>query len=285
MLKNKSSVIKLAVILILFILILLWIIWGNTALKVTEYIISNSKLPSSFDGFRIAQVSDLHNTEFGENNSRLLEMLKESDPDIIVITGDLIDSRNTDTDVALRFVKEAIEIAPCYFITGNHEANAEEYKDFKKDMISLGVHVLENESVSIALSGEKISLIGVDDPFLQKNDNGDDSYEIMDKALEGISIDRSSFSVLLSHRPECFEIYTNHKIDLVLSGHAHGGQFRIPFIGGVYVPSQGFFPKYDAGLFTKDSTSMIVSCGIGNSAFPVRINNRPEIVIIELKKA
>ncbi|MBQ9744651.1 MAG: metallophosphoesterase [Clostridia bacterium] len=249
---------------------------------ITEYIVTSDRLPNEFDGFRIAQVSDLHNSEFGKGNSELLDMLKEAEPDIIVITGDLIDSRNPDIDIAINFIKKALKIAPCYYVSGNHEANVPEYQKFKNEMIACGVHVLENKCVYITASKEKIQLIGVDDPLLQVNSSSDDSEETMKNVLDGLTSQGEYYTVLLSHRPELFELYSKYNIDLILSGHAHGGQFRIPFVGGVFAPSQGLFPKYDAGLFYENGTNMIISRGIGNSSFPLRINNRPEIVIVEL---
>ncbi|MBQ8393104.1 MAG: metallophosphoesterase [Clostridia bacterium] len=282
MIKNKSKAIKLIIIFLLLIILSVWIIWGNKALMITEYTVTSDRLPDEFDGFRIAQVSDLHNSEFGRDNSELLDMLKEAEPDIIVITGDLIDSRNVNIDIALNFVKEALKIAPCYYVSGNHEANVPEYQKFKNEMIAFGVHVLENKCVHITASGEKILLIGVDDPLLQKNNGSNDSSGIMKNVLDDLISDHEYYTILLSHRPELFELYSGYNIDLVLSGHAHGGQFRIPFVGGVFAPSQGLFPKYDAGLFYEKGTNMIISRGIGNSAFPLRINNRPEIVVVEL---
>lgn len=282
MIVTKSKAIKLITIIFLLIILSAWIIWANKALMITEYIVTSDRLPNEFDGFRIAQVSDLHNSEFGKGNSELLDMLKEAEPDIIVITGDLIDSRNPDIDIAINFIKKALKIAPCYYVSGNHEANVPEYQKFKNEMIACGVHVLENKCVYITASKEKIQLIGVDDPLLQVNSSSDDSEETMKNVLDGLTSQGEYYTVLLSHRPELFELYSKYNIDLILSGHAHGGQFRIPFVGGVFAPSQGLFPKYDAGLFYENGTNMIISRGIGNSSFPLRINNRPEIVIVEL---
>ena len=281
--KTKKKVILSAVLVILSLLIV-WIVWGNTALQLTEYTFSNDKIPFELDGFRIAQISDLHNTEIGDGNEKLLKMIRDAEPDIIVLTGDIIDSRRTDIDIALAFTKEAIKIAPCYYITGNHESRAEEYETLKNGLISQGVNVLENETVHIKKGEATIRIIGLNDPFFSTNTESHSSV-IMKNTLSSLNITDDYFTLLLSHRPELFDIYKEYEIDLVLSGHAHGGQFRIPFLGGVFVPSQGLFPKYDAGLFTEKGTSMIISRGIGNSVFPFRINNRPEVVLIELKKS
>ena len=281
--KKRKSIILTVVAAILFALIA-WIIWGNTALELNTYTISSSKLPQSFDGYRIAHVSDLHNAEMGKNNEKLLIMLRDADPDMIAITGDLVDSRNTDIEVALQFVREAVKIAPCYYVTGNHEARISEYDELKEAMEAAGVTVLEDAQTEISLTGEFITLIGVNDPSYQTDYLFGDSETVMNTKLEELHTENDGFTILLSHRPELFDTYADHDIDLILSGHAHGGQFRLPFVGGLVAPNQGFFPEYDAGLFSMNHTNMIVSRGIGNSILPFRFNNRPEVIIIELKK-
>ena len=280
--KKRKSIILAVVAAILFALIA-WIIWGNTALELNTYTISSSKLPQSFDGYRIAHVSDLHNAEMGKDNEKLLTMLRDADPDMIAITGDLVDSRNTDIEVALQFVREAVKIAPCYYVTGNHEASVNEYGELKAGMQAAGVTVLEDARTEISLEGETITLIGVNDPSYQTDYLFGDSETVMNTKLEGLHTDNDGFTILLSHRPELFDTYVNHNIDLVLSGHAHGGQFRLPFIGGMVAPNQGLFPEYDAGIYTEGNTNMLVSRGIGNSILPFRINNRPEVILIELQ--
>ena len=280
---KKKKFIFPAVVAIVLVALVIGIAWGNTALELNTYTISSSKLPQSFDGYRIAHVSDLHNTEMGKNNEKLLAMLRDADPDMIAITGDLIDSRNTDIEVALQFIREAVKIAPCYYVTGNHEARVNEYGELKSGMEAAGVTVLEDAQTEISLESETITLIGVNDPSYQTDYLFGDSETVMDTKLEELHTEDDVFTILLSHRPELFDIYADHGMDLILSGHAHGGQFRLPFIGGLVAPNQGFFPKYDAGLFSEGSTTMIVSRGVGNSIIPIRFNNRPEIVVAELK--
>ena len=280
--KKKSSIILAVVAAILFALIA-WIIWGNTALELNTYTISSSKLPQSFDGYRIAHVSDLHNAEMGKDNEMLLAMLWDADPDMIAITGDLIDSRNTDIEVALQFVRAAVKIAPCYYVTGNHEARVNEYDELKAGMEAAGVTVLEDVRTEISIEGETITLIGINDPSYQTDYLFGDSITVTNTKLEELHTENDGFTILLSHRPELFDTYADHDIDLILSGHAHGGQFRLPFIGGLVAPNQGLFPEYDAGIFTVGNTNMLVSRGIGNSILPFRINNRPEVILIELQ--
>ena len=280
---KKKKFIFLAVVAIVLVALVIWIAWGNTALELNTYTISSSKLPQSFDGYRIAHVSDLHNAEMGKDNETLLTMLRDADPDIIAITGDLIDSRNTDIEVALQFVREAVKIAPCYYVTGNHEARVSEYGELKAGMEAAGVTVLEDVRTEISMKGETITLIGVNDPSYQTDYLFGDAESVIDAKLEELHTEKAGFTILLSHRPELFDTYADQGMDLVLSGHAHGGQFRMPFIGGLVAPNQGLFPEYDAGIYTEGNTNMLVSRGVGNSILPFRINNRPEVILIELQ--
>ena len=280
---KKKKFTFLAVVVIVLVALVIWIAWGNTAMELNTYTISSSKLPQSFDGYRIAHVSDLHNAEMGKDNEKLLAMLRDADPDMIAITGDLVDSRNTDIEVALQFVREAVKIAPCYYVTGNHEARISEYDELKEAMEAAGVTVLKDAQTEISLTGEFITLIGVNDPTYQTDYLFGDAKTVMNTKLEELHTEQDRFTILLSHRPELFETYVDHDLDLVLSGHAHGGQFRLPFIGGLVAPNQGLFPEYDAGIYTEGNTNMLVSRGVGNSILPFRINNRPEVILIELQ--
>ena len=275
--------IKLCAIIAIFFVLPIWTIWGNTALTMNNMKISSSRIPAAFSGFRIAQVSDLHNAEFGKGNKKLLELLSESKPDIIVITGDLVDAGHTDIDVALDFAKGAVSVAPVYYVTGNHEASLSLYNELKTGLKTIGVVVLEDEKIQLNRDKEVITIIGLSDPnFTLKGDIFGEASAMVSTKLNSLTDDESIYTILLSHRPELFESYAHCNIDLVLSGHAHGGQFRLPFIGGLIAPDQGIFPKYDAGLFTNGSTNMIVSRGLGNSIIPIRFNNRPEVIITEL---
>ena len=279
---NRKRTILYAVAGVLLVLVL-WTMWGNTALELNAYTISSSELPDCFDGYRIAHVSDLHNTEIGKDNAKLLAMLREADPDIIAITGDLIDSRNTDIEVALAFAEKAMQIAPCYYVTGNHEARVSEYNELKTGLEAVGVFVLEDERMELALSGESITMLGVDDPSFHTDYLFGDAATVVSSKLAELAAEEDGFTVLLSHRPELFDTYVDSGMNLVLGGHVHGGQFRLPFVGGLVAPNQGLFPKYDAGLYTEGGTNMVVSRGIGNSILPFRFNNRPEVILIELK--
>jgi len=283
---SKISIKKKNLILVIGIILLVVFIghtiWGNITVGTTYYKVYKENLPASFDGFVIAQISDLHNGEFGKDNSRIIKILKEEQPDIIVITGDLVDSNRTDIEIAVNLVEEAKKIAPCYFVTGNHEAwIGATYDQLENQLHNYGLVTLHDEVVILSKGNDSIMLIGLDDPDFARVPS-DEQASMFERKLRDMKLP-VGFKILLSHRPEAFSSYVANDIDLVLSGHAHGGQFRFPLIGGLVAPNQGLFPRYDGGMYTQATSLMIVSRGIGNSIIPVRINNRPELVIVELK--
>ena len=263
---------------ILLIVLIAWIAWGNQALEVNEWTVSDRDIPDIFSGYRIAQISDLHNAEFGEHNEELLSMLAGTAPDIIVLTGDLVDSRRTDVDVAADFAAQAMEIAPVYYVTGNHESRLKRlFPALEARLEAAGVTVLRGEAVLLNRDGQQIQLLGVDDITFYTGNWEDQLPEDLERLKkEGL------YTVLLSHRPDLLKLYEKAGVDLVFTGHAHGGQIRLPWIGGILAPDQGFFPKYDSGLYTLGETNLMVSRGLGNSLFPFRVNNPPEIVVVEL---
>ena len=265
---------------------IVWANWQNKGLQLHPIVIYSHRLPSSFSGFKIAHLSDFHNTQFGKNNKKLLRLLKEQKPDIITITGDLVDARRTNFDIALSFTKQALEIAPVYYVTGNHESRIPEYQQFEKMLKGIGVVILRDQSVLLVKNEASIALLGLDDPgFICPSPNSlQELCEQTNKKLNKIKRGKDIFTIGLSHRPELFQAYVENKLDLVLSGHTHGGQIRIPEIGGMIAPMQGFFPKYDAGLYHIAQTDLVIHRGLGNSLFPLRINNRPEVILITLKK-
>ncbi|WP_326514336.1 metallophosphoesterase [Clostridium intestinale] len=273
---------KLLFSIIILVLIVLLVIVYNKKIVISNITYKNSKIPSSFDGYKILQLSDLHNAEFGKNQKTLIEKTKEIDPDVVFITGDLIDSYNTNIDISMKYIDGITDIAPIYFIPGNHESRIESYNELCDRLTSSGVKILNNKNVFIQKDSSSIGLIGLDDPAFIQTSNQD---ELFKKLLVDLSKDMDSdFKILLSHRPEKLVDYKDAKVDLVFSGHAHGGQFRIPFVGGLLAPNQGFLPKYTSGIYKDENTSMIVSRGLGNSIFPFRINNSPELVVVTLEK-
>ena len=278
--KKRTIIIAVAAVLLA---LAVWTVWSNTALELNTYTVSSEALPDAFDGYRIAHVSDLHNAEMGDGNEKLLAMLREAELDMIAITGDMIDSRNTDVEVALNFAEKAMQIAPCYYVTGNHEARVSEYDELKAGLEACGVIVLENEREQIEMSGEFITILGVDDPSFNTDYLFGDSASVVSNTLAEISTEDDGFTVLLSHRPELFDTYVESGMNLVFSGHAHGGQFRLPLIGGLVGPNQGLFPKYAGGRYNYETGTMIVSRGLARESTPIpRIFNRPELVIIDI---
>lgn len=259
----------------LFATLLVLCIADNRRLTVSEHSIQTKDATPAFSGFKVVHISDLHNASFGKNNVRLTALVKALDPDIIAITGDIVDSRRTKIDVALDFIREASKVAPVYYVSGNHEGRlVSRYPTLMDDIRAAGATVLNNQSVTFEKEGRSITIAGLSDPTMGL-------YEDVDAALASL-VPEDDYTLLLSHRPELMESYARAGADLVLSGHAHGGQFRLPLLGGVYAPGQGFFPKYDSGLHEMGSTKMIVSRGIGNSLFPLRVNNPPEVISITI---
>lgn len=209
-------------------------------------------------------------------------MIEEAEPDILVITGDLVDSRRTDLETGMAFAEQAAAIAPTYYVSGNHEARIPDYDKLKQGLESAGVVILENERIELERAGERIALCGLHDPSFGPDYPDGGAENIVERSLAGFMGGDEAYTVLLAHRPEFFALYADYGADLVFSGHAHGGQIRLPFLGGVVAPGQGLFPKYDAGLYTEGAAGMVVSRGLGNSLFPFRVNNRPEVVSVEL---
>lgn len=274
--KKKRRII-LSVLAVLLLAGAIWIWIDNTRIVTTHYTVTNDKLPDAFDGFVIAQVSDLHNAAFGEGNDRLLNSLTEAGPDIIVITGDLIDSRRTDVETAAAFAEAAVKIAPVYYVAGNHEARVPEAAAaLEKRMTESGVCILHNGRITLSGGGAQIDIVGLDDP-----DNT--AVDAISEEELAAAVEPERFTILLAHRPELFARYCAAGADLVFSGHAHGGQIRLPLIGGVFAPQQGFFPEYTQGCYTENGTTMVVSRGLGNSLFPFRVNNPPELVVVCLR--
>ncbi len=267
-----KKVLKIAIVICFMYL---FYIGNNEWLKITSYEYTSDKIPASFDGYKVVQVSDLHDAELGENHSRLIRKVASAEPDIIVVTGDVIDSRRYDLEKSLRAVKQLVEIAPVYYVLGNHEVATNEMNLIYEQLELLGVHTLKNEHEIIELNGEQLALVGIEDPLM-----GMPVTSMIQIATRGL--ESSSFTILVSHRPEKFDAYVEQSLDLVFTGHAHGGQIRLPFIGGLIAPSQGWFPTYTNGLFEAGDTTMVVSRGIGNSLFPLRIFNRPEIIEMTL---
>lgn len=281
--KNKK-LLMYSVLVLLIITIGCFVVYDNYCLETTEYTVESNRLPREFNNFKIIQISDLHNTSFGKNNEDLIKIIKNENPDAIFVTGDSIDGFYTNIEVPISLFKELLEITDIYFVVGNHElrSNTNQYMNFINRITEIGVIVLKDESAYINMNDEIIQIIGLNDSTEYKATYGDDYKEQITFVTNNLD-DKKCYSILLSHHPELFPEYKETNVDLVFSGHAHGGQFRLPFVGGVAAPDQGLFPEYDAGVFTENNTTMVVSRGLGNSFVPLRINNSPEVVIVTLK--
>ena len=290
---NRKKYIKSALVLLIVIALLLFCSYQNRHLETTYYTYKAEQLGADLEGYRIVQISDLHNVKFGKNNQKLVDRIRECEPDMIVLTGDLVDSNHTNVDRAVQFVDEIVKICPVYYVTGNHEYWLEksEYDELMDGLVSAGVVILDNQVVEISRGDAKFRLVGLDDRSLAdgtleallsdesiRNNQAEQKEETADNEDSG----EKELTVVLAHEPQYLARYAGTGVDLVLSGHAHGGQFRLPFVGGIVAPDQGFLPEYTAGVYYMNGTEMIVSRGLGNSVIPVRLFNYPEIVCVDL---
>jgi hypothetical protein len=273
---------KILSFLLLICFVPLFLYANNHWLQTTSYEIVSERIPAPFDGLTIVQLSDLHDAAFGEKQMKLAEKVKKADPDVIFITGDLIDSNRYDLENSLDLVKQLVLMADVFYVTGNHEVAANRLEEIQEALRALGVHVLANEARTLARNGERLVIAGVEDPLMKGQYAPE---EVVKASLEETfsNITGSPYTILLSHRPEVFDVYAEKEMDLVFTGHAHGGQVRIPFIGGLIAPGQGWFPKYTAGMHERGMTTMVVNRGLGNSMIPFRIFNRPEMIVVTLK--
>lgn len=265
---SKSILVKLGVLTVIVTLLCIFCWYNNSHIVITEYEYTNTKLSEASEGYCIVHISDLHNAEFGKNNFKLINAIQACKPDIIVITGDIADgSTHTNIEKAVNFAKQAVTICPVYYVTGNHEyyLSKDKYNTLITGLTDAGVTVLKDEHIQIT---EEINLIGIDDNSLGSS--------VLSKLT-----DSDSFNLVLAHEPQYIKKYAQSDANLVLCGHAHGGQFRLPIIGAVVAPDQGFNPQYTEGLYNYNNTDMIVSRGLGNSAFPLRLFNYPEVVCIK----
>ena len=277
--KNK----KLFLVVLCIVLIFLFVSAAlDSRLKVVHYEIEN---PKSETPLRIALITDLHSCLYGgEDQSELLENLRAQNPDMVLMGGDIFDSRRMPDKNAEVFLKAAGKEFRCYYISGNHEVRHGKLDYYKEIVDSCGIKVLDGYNTKLAISATSGTpdIYGFDDTTAYKN-----LAEQLDhiEQMTGNFHFPESFNVLLIHRPEHFEHYVDIGFDLVLCGHAHGGQWRIPgLLNGLYSPGEGLFPKYAGGLYEKDGTTMIVSRGLARESTPLpRIFNRPELVVIDIK--
>ena len=267
----------------------------STQPVITRYRVPLHTLPSGLVGFTILQISDLHSQRFrlaaergrGSESHRtdagLTPLINGLEFDLVALTGDLINgSSSRYYDAPAHEIVDAVEDrAPVYYVTGNHEWSAPYGEMLLERLHDRGVRVLRNQAELLHRDGATLAVVGMDDITYFDRDPAAFNDALTRALLPAHGAD---FTLLLSHRPELFATYRRHGIDLALSGHAHGGQVRLPCVGGLFAPGQGPLPPYDAGVFHAGRTTMIVSRGLGRTAFPWRINNPPEIVLVELTR-
>lgn len=248
-------------------------------LEISRYEVKSQKLPESFDGFKIVQLSDLHGAEFGEDGMGLVEKVKELEPDIIALTGDFVTDEG-DIAAVEKLAARLTELCPVYFVSGNHEFGSGLAVKVRNILERAGVKYLSNEYLTISRGEDGILLGGVEDPLAYADMLSPD--ELAQKMNDAAP---DAFKILLGHRNYWMTEYPELPVDLIFCGHAHGGLIRIPGVGGLIGTDRRLFPDFDAGQFNNGRYTLIVSRGLGNSVPIPRVFNRPEIVCVELTRA
>lgn len=268
---------RLLALLALFALAAGFVYWQNFTLQVEPVELFFESLPPQFDGLRVAELSDLHGRSFGKNNVRLLRTLQKARPDMICICGDLFDEK-TDLTMLEPLLTGLTDIAPVYYVTGNHEWQVKNLREILQKMRAWGVTVLENEERVLFRGGAEMVVAGVHDPC--------GPYDMKTPAAlvrELRSAQGNDFILMLSHRNDELAMWSQLGVQLVLSGHCHGGVVRLPFAGGVFGTRRELFPEYDAGVYRQDGTTLFVSRGLGYTNVHFRLFNRPHVPIMILR--
>lgn len=268
---------RLLALLALFALAAGFVYWQNFTLQVEPVELFFESLPPQFDGLRVAELSDLHGRSFGKNNVRLLRTLQKARPDMICICGDLFDEK-TDLTMLEPLLTGLTDIAPVYYVTGNHEWQVKNLRELLQKMRAWGVTVLENEERVLSRGGAEMVVAGVHDPC--------GPYDMKTPAAlvrELRSAQGNDFILMLSHRNDELAMWSQLGVQLVLSGHCHGGVVRLPFVGGVFGTRRELFPEYDAGVYRQDGTTLFVSRGLGYTNVHFRLFNRPHVPIMILR--
>lgn len=274
---------RLLLFLLLFAAISAYLIYDNGRLLVTDYTVSDARIPESFDGVKIVQLSDVHDAEFGEEQAELVEAVRKEKPDYIFLTGDFIDSNRYDLERSMAMIPGLTGIAEVFYVTGNHEVAVNEVDTITSALSEAGVHVLRNEAMVVGAGDSRIAIAGIDDPLTGVATEGETPFTRHAVEQATAAVPEGMFTMLLAHRPEQFDTYADMGIPLVFAGHAHGGQIRIPFVGGLIAPGQGWFPELTSGIHEAGETQLVISRGLGNSQIPLRIFNTPEIVSVTLQ--
>ena len=270
------------------ILLICFCYWENNALCITHLEIrTNTK-----ERLRLVHLSDLHGKQFGTQNQKLYGKVMEQRPDLILFTGDLIDDDGKNIDECTAFLSKLNRSAPVFFNAGNNEHQSKHYEEIIGKLVHGGVHVLSDHMESIRVRSQDVHILGFDENVeaysgYKKRPSESDLYKDYSPLFELLS-QQNGLKLVMSHYPENYALlgkrsYWNYSFDLLFSGHAHGGQFILPGIGGLFAPGQGILPKYYSGLyFAEGKPVMCVSRGLGNSAFPLRLFNRPQITVLDI---
>lgn len=281
--KRLKRTIIASTFLMLFVLLMFWAFYNGLVVK--EYDVVSHKMPGNTK-VRIAVIADLHSHIYGKEQEPIADIIRTQKPDLIALVGDIADDEEPIIGTEL-FLLKIKDVAPIYYVTGNHEFWSNNVDSTLKLFDNYGVKVLQNESQNITINGVDLTICGIDDPEVFKYTENEELLNMAcdDEVLERFSdLNTSRVNILLAHRPERIESYKKYDFDLVLSGHSHGGQFRIPLLlNGLYAPNQGFFPKYSGGLYKHRDLTHIVSRGLSYNPRLPRIFNPPEIVIVEVK--
>lgn len=260
---------------------------SNYTLEVTNYTVSS---PDITEDIRMILLADFHNHEFGNDNKQLLDMVRQQNPDIICCVGDFVVDKDEEIELAKEFIKNLVDIAPVYFSMGNHEVHHQmKYPvDFESIFESCGANVLEYEFEDIEINGQKIRIGGIYGYCIPESDSENYRYNFKNTDFLKEFMNTEDYTLLLAHMPYTWlenDGLEEWDIDLVYSGHAHGGLIRISKLGGLYAPGQGFLPGYVEGKYESEdgSRTMILTRGLGNSVPLPRINNVPEVVVVDIK--
>lgn len=249
--------------------------WDTNHFKVNKVQLQTDKIPAG-KALSILQISDLHNKVFGSNNEKLVQAVKEADADIVVLTGDLISRDTKDFQQVFSLIEEVTAVYDnVFFVSGNHEWDHRKAEGYFNGLRERGVVILDNRNVQVTVKGITVNLAGVDDAATE--------HENLEDAFTGI--EKGNYTILLSHAPDIVAKYADIPADLILSGHTHGGQVRMPLLGAIIAPGQGFFPKMDKGVFQiSDCQSLYIDSGLGTSRLPVRFLNQSQISLIEINQ-
>lgn len=278
---RHKMVVRIVILGMIIILVLLLIC--DARLKTVYYTIETEKVNQPV---RIALITDLHSDKYGKNQSNLINAVEKQKPDIVLLGGDIFDDKRPYENAEIA-IQQLAEKYPCYYVTGNHEYWGNDVSTILDIVEFCGVKILSGTCDIIEVNGQTINICGVDDPDVTKylTEGAPIENQLVNAEAAAVDAGTEHYTILLSHRPELFETYQEYDFDLILSGHAHGGQWRIPFLlNGLYAPHQGIFPKYAGGRYDYETGTMIVSRGLARESTPVpRIFNRPELVIIDIQ--